>query len=257
VNGAREVEKTANGAEKFWDLARCLRIDNNPLDRGVKQNLEFLLDLRHEIEHRSTSRIDEAVSAKLQACCINFNGAIKSLFGRQFGLERRLPIALQFVTFSAEQSALLKRGSELPPHIDAMMRGFHERLTPEELANPQFAYRVAFVPKVVNRPGSADVAIEFIKSGSEEAEAINRVLFKEVEKPKYRAKHVVRIMKEDGYTGFNVGRHTDLWKSLDAKSPEKGFGVLMLDGSWYWYESWVSRVRAHCEEHADRYRLAV
>ena len=67
-----------------------------------------LLELRHEIEHRCTNRIDDAVSAKLQACCINFNETIKTLFGLQYGLEKRLPLALQFVTFSADQRTILK-----------------------------------------------------------------------------------------------------------------------------------------------------
>ena len=82
------------------------------------KNLDFLLQLRHEIEHRCTNRIDDAVSAKLQACCLNFNDAIKALFGAQYGLERRLPIALQFVTFSADQRAALKKTSTLPAHIE-------------------------------------------------------------------------------------------------------------------------------------------
>ena len=78
------------------------------------ENLEFLIELRHEIERRSTGRIDDAVTAKLQACCINFNEAVKSLFGAQFGLERRLPIALQFMTFSPDQSAVLKNAGTSP-----------------------------------------------------------------------------------------------------------------------------------------------
>lgn len=254
VHGARAAETTANGAEKFWELGRCLREDRCPLDSGVRLNLEFLLDLRHEIEHRATSRIDEAVSAKLQACCINFNDAIKKLFGPQFGLERRLPIALQFVTFSTDQTALLKRTSDLPPHIAAMTDAFHERLTPEERTDPQFAYRVAFVPKIVNRPGSADIAVEFVKPGSDEAAEINRVLLKEVEKPKYRPGQIMQIMRAEGYPRFNMAHHTELWQSLDAKSPGKGFGVQMLDRTWYWYESWLNRVRAHCEENAARYQ---
>ena len=53
-----------------------------PLEKGVKQNLEFLIALRHEIEHRCTNRIDEAVSAKLHACCINFNAQQRSCSGR-------------------------------------------------------------------------------------------------------------------------------------------------------------------------------
>jgi hypothetical protein len=254
VAGAREVEKTANGAEKYWELGRCLRENRLPLERGVKQNLAFLIELRDEIEHRSTNRIDDAVSAKLQACCINFNDSIKQLFGPQFGLERRLPIALQFVTFSADQRAVLKRASSLPPHIEAMMTAFHERLSPEELADPQFGYRVAFVPKVANRPGSADVAVEFVKADSDEAAEINRVLLKEVEKPKYRPGQIVQMMRAEGYPRFNMSHHTELWRSLEAQNPEKGFGVRMLDRTWYWYENWLNRVRAHCEENAARYR---
>lgn len=254
TNGVRAVEKTANGAEKFWELGRCLRDNACSLDKPVKQNLEFLLELRHEIEHRSTSRIDDAVSAKLQACCINFNETIKALFGPQYGLERRLPIALQFVTFGADQRAVLKRSGNVPPHIQTMMSAFQDRLTPEELSDPRFAFRVAFVPKAAAKPGAADSAVEFIKADSEEAAEINRVLLKEVEKPKFRPGQIVRLMQEEGYSRFNMARHTELWQALDAKNPGKGFGVKMLDGTWYWYQSWLDRVRAHCEEKGQEYR---
>jgi len=248
------VEKTASGAEKYWELGKCIRHARCPLSKGIKHNLEFVLELRHEIEHRSTGRIDDSVSAKLQACCINFNDVIKTLFGPQYSLEKRLPIALQLVTFGADQRAVLKKASGLPPHIESMMVTFHGRLSPEEQADPQFAYRVAFVPKVVNKVSTADVAVEFVRPGSEEAEAINRVLLKEVEKPKYRAKQVVARMREEGYPRFNVWHHTELWQALDAKNPGKGFGVEILGNQWCWYDSWLARVHAHCQEHADRYR---
>ena len=253
VAGVRTVQTTENGAEKFWELGKCVRSNRSPLAKGVKQNLEFLLGLRHEIEHRSTSRIDDAVSAKLQACCLNFNDAIKSLFGNQYGLERQLPIALQFVTFGADQRARLKKAAALPANIEAMMTAFHDGLSNEELSDPQFAYRVAFVPKTASRPGSADVAVEFLRPDSEEAVEINRVLLKEVERPKYRPKQIVRMMKEEGHPHFNMARHPDLWKGMDAKAEGKGFGVTLSDGQWYWYQSWLDRVRAHCEENVDRY----
>lgn len=253
VAGVREIEKTDNGAEKYWELGKCLRCNQCPLEKGAAQNLDFLLGLRHEIEHRSTSRIDDAVSAALQACCINFNDAIKALFGAQYALERRLPIALQFVTFDLDQRAALKKAADLPEHIATMMEGFRDSLTDAELADPRFAYRVAFVPKVVNRANAADVAVEFIKPGSDEAAEINRVLLKEVEKTKYRPSQIVAATQAGGYPRFTMGRHTDLWKELAAQDPAKGFGVRMLDGQWYWYETWMTRVRAHCEENAARY----
>ncbi len=248
VNGVREARKTANGAETHWDLGRCLRVNKCPLDKDAKDNLEFLIELRHEIEHRSTSRVDEAVSAKLQACCINFNEALVRLFDPQYGLEKRLPLALQFATFSSDQRATLKRSRDLPRHIATMMDAFHDRLTTEEQSDPHFAYHVAFVPRVVNRPGSADEAIEFVRPGSDEAIEINRVLLKEVEKSKFRPGQIVTIMKKEGYRWFNIQAHTDWWHSLNAKDPAKGYGTLLSDGQWYWYQTWLNRVREHCEQ---------
>ncbi len=93
--GQKVVVKTQNGVEKYWELSQCLKHPKCPVERGTIDNLSFLLDLRHEIEHRSTDRIDDTISARLQACCINFNDAIKKEFGAQYALEARLPIALQ------------------------------------------------------------------------------------------------------------------------------------------------------------------
>lgn len=255
-NGVREIERTPAGAEKYWELTRCLNDNRSPIDHGTKQNLEFLIELRNEIEHRATNRIDEAVSAKLQACCINFNDAIKALFGKQYGLETRLPLALQFVTFSPDQRALLKAAGSLPAHIETMMDTFHDDLSDDEQADPRFAYRVAFVQKTANRARSADLAIEFVKPDTHEAAAINRVLLKETEKSKYRPMQVVTKMQDDGYPSFTIAKHTDLWKALDAKDPAKGYGVEMLDGQWYWYETWINRVREHCQENANAYGAA-
>jgi Protein of unknown function (DUF3644) len=248
------AHKTAQGEDKYWELTRCLGHARCPIANAAAKNLEFLTELRHEIEHRSTSRIDEAVSAKLQACCINFNDAIKGLFGSQHGLERRLPIALQFVTFSSEQRSVIKRASTLPPHIEAMMDAFHQKLTEEQQADPQFAYRVAFVPKVGNRASNADLAIEFVKAGSDQAAAINKVLLKEVDKNRYTASQICDTIRKEGYPRFNQQNHTNLWKELDAKNPVKGFGRAGdYKNTWVWYDSWLARVRAHCQEHGDRY----
>jgi hypothetical protein len=58
--GQKVVAKTPSGAEKFWELAQCLKHSRCPVEQSAKDNLAFLIDLRHEIEHRSTNRIDDA-----------------------------------------------------------------------------------------------------------------------------------------------------------------------------------------------------
>ena len=242
-NGKKAVALTRSGAEMYWELGHCLKHEKCPLDKGSKDNLEFLLELRHEIEHRATSRIDDAVSAKLQACCINFNDSIKDLFGKQYGLERRLPIALQFVTFSPDQRALLKKASDVPRHIETMMNSFEEHLTPEELADPRFAFRVFMVPRTANRAPGADVAVELVPSNSEEAAAVNRVLLKEVEKKKYLPSEIVKIIRSEGFPNFTMDRHTRLWHELDAKNPAKGYGAIAVGKQWCWYDTWLNCVR--------------
>ncbi|MEP4379854.1 MAG: DUF3644 domain-containing protein [Paracoccaceae bacterium] len=252
IAGRKTVVRTSNGAEKYWELGQCLRHEECPLEPGVVKNLEFLLDLRHEIEHRSTKRIDEAVSAKLQACCINFNDAIRSLFGLQYALEHRLSIALQFASFNVDQRELLKQAQNLPANIETMMNEFHENLTPDEQADPRFAYRIAFVQKTANRQASADEAIEFVRSDTAEAEEINRVLLKEVERSKYLPTEIVRTMHAEGFRKFSITKHTDLWKALGAKDKNKPYGTRIAK-QWYWYEAWINRVREHCAENFEKY----
>jgi hypothetical protein len=245
-NGQKIVAKTPSGAEKYWELSECLK-HAKCIEKGAKDNLAFLMELRHEIEHRSTSRIDDAVSAKLQACCINFNDVIKKLFGSQYGLERRLPIALQFVTFSPDQRAILKKASNLPRHIETMMDAFERELTDEQRADPRFAFRVFMVHRTANRSPGADLAVELVTPGSTEASEINRIMLKEVEKKKYLPSDVVKILNSEGFKKFTITSHTRLWQKLKAKDPAKAFGVT-IGKQWYWYETWLNRVREECQK---------
>lgn len=255
-NGQPVVVQTPSGADKFWELSKCLSHARCPIEQGAKDNLTFLLDLRHEIEHRSTNRIDDAVSAKLQACCINFNDAIKGLFGAQYALERRLPIALQFVTFSPDQRALLKKAGSLPRHVETMMDAFENKLTPEQQADPRFAFRVFMVHKTANRAPGADLAVELIPPGSDISEKFHMAL-KEVEKRKFLPTEIVGTMQEEGWDRFTMDSHTKLWKRLGAKDPAKSYGAVVVGTQWCWYESWLNRVREECQQHPERYKAAV
>jgi hypothetical protein len=205
---------------------------------------------------KSTGRLDNAVSAKLQACCINFNDTIKRLFGAQYALERRLPIALQFVTFGPDQRAILKKSSGLPRNIETMMDGFERNLTPEQQSDPRYAFRVFMVQKTANRAPNADLAVEIVPPGSELAQKFN-IALKEVEKKKYLPSEIVKLMKVEGWDRFTMDGHTRLWKKLDAKNPTKGYGTIAVGTTWCWYDAWLNRVREECEQHPDTYRAAL
>jgi hypothetical protein len=249
-----EVVLTKHGAEKFWELEKCLNDHRCPVPNGPKNNLKILINLRHEIEHRSTNRIDDAVLGRLQACCLNFNDLLQSEFGPQFGLERRLSIALQFVSFSADQRSILTKAKSLPQNVETLIENFEQNLSDEEISDPKYSYKLAMVPISAKRENSANEAIEFISPGSDEAVEIQKILLNEIEKAKYLPKEIVTKMQEEGFDNFSMHDHTLLWKRLGAKDPNRGYGIESLGGRWGWYENWLQRVREECEQHPEQYQ---
>lgn len=251
----KQYDRTKNGAFKHWELERCLNEEQCPLEREVVQNLKFLIGLRHEIEHQMTTRIDDLLSARFQACCINYHDAIASLFGEEYGIAKHLAVSLQFSSLSQEQVDTLEQQKGLPGHIKNYIEGFDGALTPEEFGSAKFAYRVIFVPKTVNHPNQADQVITFIKADSELAKSVNATysVIRDAERPKSLPSQIVAKLRADGFPKFGMAHHTDLWKSCDAKNPAKGYGVLIAK-TWYWYDSWIAAVRKHCTDNSGVYR---
>lgn len=250
----RRFARTDDGSFKYWDLARCLDVQECPLDKPTVKNLLFLIGLRNEITHHMSPTLDQFVSARHQACCLNYNRYIKELFGPRYGIDRFLGYSLQFQSISREQ-LVAPHEADLPPNVRSYIARFDSEMSTDDLNSDRFAFRMLFVPKLVGKPGQADEVIEFLKPDSEIAKAINRdyVAFKEVERPKYLPGQIVQMMREEGYPGFSMHWHTQLWHALDARAPGKGWGVEVA-GTWYWYSNWVDVVRAHCAEHADDYQ---
>lgn len=250
----KQFDYTKNNAFKHWELERCLNDTNCPLDPNVVQNLKFLVGLRHEIEHQMTTRIDDLLSARFQACCINFHDAISNLFGETYGIAKFLALSLQFSSLSQEQITTLDQHKGLPPNIKKYIEGFDGSLSSDVFGSAKYAYRVIFVPKTVNHPNQADQVITFVKEGSEFAKSVNAsyTLLRDTEKQKWLPSDIVAKAKADGFPKFNMKQHTDLWKRLDAKNSAKGFGV-QIAKTWYWYDSWLAEVRKHCIENANLY----
>lgn len=250
MRGKRKCyDKTKYGAYKHWELEHCLCNDNNPLDKNTTDNLKFLIGIRHEIEHQMTNKIDKAISAKLQACSINYNYYIKKLFGSEYGVDNQLGLAIQFSPITPEQKGVMLNNEQVKDNVQSFICEFEDNLTEEEAGSPKYAYRLLFTPLSAKRKGQADQVIEFVKAGTEEGEKINKTytLIKETEKKKYRGKEIVSIMKEKGYDWFNINMMTDFWK-YDLKSRDM-YGVA-LGKQWYWYENWIKVVEEFCKKKA-------
>lgn len=251
----RRFDRTKSGAFKYWELERCLNEKKCPLDGPTKSNLHFLIGLRHEIEHHGSAGCDQRFSARYLACCLNYERYICQLFGSRFSLGEAAAFTLQFrdLTALATSEEVVE---PLPSNVARFVQDFDAEVPDTEISSPYFRRRFLFVPIVTNKKAQADEVIEFVPADSELAKSIGeeyeRILLKEVEKPKHLPSEIVNLMGEEGYTEFKMHHHTDLWKKLDAKNPSKGYGVMVAD-KWYWYDRWVDEVRKHCAANADKY----
>lgn len=245
----KKFDITKHGAYKHWELERCLNDKNSPLDNETASNLRFLIGLRHEIEHQMTTRIDDLLSARFQACCLNYNNCLKSLFPPQQGIEKYLSFSLQFSSIGEKQIDQLNDYSDLPKNISTYIMKFDQILDEKTFNDSRFSYRVLFVPKTANRKGQADRVIEFVAPDSEIAKGLSKEYWtiKDREKPKYLPAKICKEMQKMGYKKFNLHQHAKLWRNEDAKNASKGYGIL-IEKTWYWYENWFYFVKSYCEK---------
>lgn len=255
VGRRKKFDKTKKGAYKYWELERCLDEAKCPIDSISTANLKFLIGLRHEIEHQMTTKIDEYLSARFQACCLNFNNYIKQLFGEEYGIDKHLSFSLQFSTIKEGHVNQLRQFTDLPENISTYINDFDKGLSDEDYNDSKYSYRVLYVPKSVNRKGQADKVIEFIPANSPEAQGLNKeyVLVKEREKRKYLPSEVYETMQQKGFLKFNAYQHTLLWKERNAKNPMLGFGTQVAK-TWYWYDNWIQEVEHYCDNSGNKYK---
>ena len=253
VNVRRRFDKTKRGAFKYWELERCLNEDNCPIDNITKKNLKFLIGLRHEIEHQMTDNLDEYLSARFQACCLNFNSYIKSLFGDGYAIDKHLSLSLQFSSIKEEHATQLREFTDLPQNISAYINDFDSQLTQAEYIDIKYSYRVLYVPKAANRKGQADKVVEFIPAGSPEAEKLNTEYVLLKERKKYLPSQVWKLMQKKGYPSFGQYQHTQLWQREHAKAADKDYGVQVAH-TWFWYQRWVNHVEMHCRNSGNTYK---
>jgi hypothetical protein len=256
IGERRRFLTTSFGAVRRWGLEECLRSADCPLDEIVRKNLFFLIGIRHEIEHQMTTRIDDQLSAKFQSAALNFNAAIKRLFGQKYSLDAEQAFSIQFSGIDEGTAKELLAEPDLPQNIRSFVVQFERDMSQEEYDDPRFSYRVAFVRKTTNAKTAADMVIQFVAADTEAAAEINKVFLKETEKKKYRPGTIVKQMKAEGYAKFGMTQHTDLWKEKDARNPKYQFGV-QVEGYWYWYDSWIAEVRKHCQENETAYKPVV
>jgi len=250
----KKYDTTKHGAHKHWELERCLNEKACPLDAPVKENLRFLIGIRHEIEHQMTSRIDNFISAKFQACCINYNEYSKKLFGKSKGLDKTIPVALQLFSFGESQINQLKDIKDVPKNLIDFISDYENGV--QSIGDPRYSYRVIYVRDNVNHEGQADIAYRFLDDKSADGRQIHNILIKNVAKKKLSESEVIDLIRKAGYLKFNKTSHLNYWKVRwgsakvrNSAGDAKAYGELIMKNIWMWYEdSWIPEVIQYCEK---------
>lgn len=196
-----------------------------------------------------TNRIDQTISARIQANCMDYNQYLTKWFGNNWDLTSNISYSPQFSTLSAGQIQNIK---DIASNIVTYIKKFDEALDAKTFQSQNYAYRVIFTPKLVklvNHPGQADQEIEFISSDSELSKKLNEsyTVIKEKEKKKYSPTQIVQEMLNEGYEKFRIHEHTQLWKIFNVKNQQKGYGTTVVK-TWYRYDTWLDKVRKYCRE---------
>jgi hypothetical protein len=236
--------RNPDGSIKHWDLTACISKSFCPLDKDTVNNLNFLIGLRNQIEHRKASGLDSYLSARYQACALNLNFYLKKLHGDKYGLDNNLALSLQFSELDYAQSKVIKdKDNFIPQNVVSYVAGFDSRLSETEIKSDRFAYRLLFTKVLAKRKGQADRVIEFIDPKSDLAINISKEYWikEETEKPKFSATEIIRKVREAGFKDFGMHRHTLFWKEHDGKNPDKGFGATVVK-TWCWYQNWIDYV---------------
>lgn len=236
----RRFIRNSDGSVKYWDLKKSVSTQRCPLDKNTKNNLDFLIGLRNQIEHKKASGLDSFMSARYQACALNYNYYLKKLHGSKYGLDNNLALSLQFAELDFSQAQLFKdKEGLIPKKIISYISDFDSKLSVREIESERYAYRLLFTKVTAKRRGQADRVIEFIDPKSPLAKDISKEywVLREKKSRLFLVREILSKLKKRGIT-LTMTKHIELWKKYDGKNPSKGYGAT-VGHNWYWYQDWV------------------
>lgn len=97
-------------------LSQMIKRHDCPISDGMKRNLNAIKEIRDTVEHQLLGRSDRKWLPIFQACCLNYDKALCTLFGEEKSLQAELSYALQFSKIDFDQIVHLNE-FDIPPHI--------------------------------------------------------------------------------------------------------------------------------------------
>lgn len=208
------------GDGRSLPLSQMLKRQDCPLSKGVKHNLNAMIQIRNDVEHKLLGRGDLSFLSIFQACCLNFDNAIAKLFGPTLSLQTDLSFSLQFAKLNLDQ-AITTQKYMIPEHIAALDARLKEGMSEEELSDLEYQFRVVYT---LDNASKSHAHIQFIHPDATEAKEIRNVLVKfrpSDEDYPHHPKKVAAIVSRRLGKAFTRNDHTKAWQMYHAR-PRKG-----------------------------------
>lgn len=170
----KEVPLVVDGRSLL--LSQMILREDCRLSTDIKNNLNAVKILRDQVEHLYLGLADRHWSPIFQSCCLNYDKAIRDLFGERLSLAEELSFALQFARPSLEQLAPVAK-YQLPAEIRAVDALITEGLTEDQIENTEFQFRVIYTFDAASK---STAHYQFINPESSEGKEIHNVLAKRV-----------------------------------------------------------------------------
>src|SRR6202011_5906114 len=131
----------------------------------ARKNLEFVVQLRNNIEHRFLPALDLEIFGDCQAWLNNFEHLMCETFGDTYALSASLAFALQFgrSVSPAQQAAMRGASKQHLQSVRKFVEKFRSTLSADILSDQNYSFKVFLIPKIGSSRSADDLAVEFIK----------------------------------------------------------------------------------------------
>jgi hypothetical protein len=200
-------------------LSQMLERHDCPLSTLVKKNLGAIKAIRDEVEHLLLRKSDLKWAPLFQACCLNFDKTLITLFGAKGSLQNELSLALQFSKLDIDQT-LIFQNFEIPEEIAALDARLHQGMTDEQLSNLEYQFRVIYT---LDSAAKSAAGIKFIKPDTDEAKEIKNVLVKYQiadEQYPHKPSRVVKLVSAKTGKKFLMNHNTQAWYLYKVRPPK-------------------------------------
>lgn len=206
-------------------LSKMLKRQDCPLSKSIIDNLNSIKTIRDSVEHTLFRKGDLKWLSIFQACCLNFEKTIVTLFGEETTLKNDLSFSLQFSKLDFDQITELQK-YDLPANIDALDAQLATSISEESLTSLEYKFRVVYTFENSTKSKSH---IKFVLPEDVDADEIKNVLVKHENSDKlypYKAKQVMKLVQQKSSRRFSSHNHTQAWKKFkirpatNAKQPE-------------------------------------